>query len=446
MKSLSIEKALNPSGKNNLDWLFYYIPLILLALVNIYGLILLKIGMFNSNQFIILFIYTVIMNAFQFGRIIIVLFYKTSLNHTLNKKNPIFQNMIYQPSVSFVVPCMNEEKVIEETIARCFDVNYPKNLVEVLVIDDGSTDSTPKVLDTLNGKYGKRLNIIKFAKNRGKRFAMIEGFKKASGEIVIQLDSDSYIEATSFYNLIEPFKNPSIGAVCAHSDATNADKNLVTKMQAAYYYMSFRILKAVESTFNAVFCCSGCASAYRKCAVLPILDKWVNESFLGLPVMYGDDRSLTVQVIKEGFKTIYVWNAQAYTIVPETFRRLMIQQTRWKKSWIINAFKTGQFIFWKRPAVAILYFFPLMTLSFLNPFVALYALIYVPFVLGVIPYFYIFGILLMTSLIAIYYRIVAPQNPYWKYLFPWGVLSVFVLTYLLLYAAVTIQNRSWGTR
>ena len=202
----------------------------------------------------------------------------------------------------------------------------------------------------------------------------------------------------------------------------------------------------MESTFYTVFCCSGCASAYRQSAVLAVLDEWSRENFLGLPVMYGDDRSLTTRVIKEGYKTIYTAEAQAYTIVPETFRQLIIQQVRWKKSWIINAIKTGKFIITQKPFIAILYFYPLVILSLINPFVALYALVYVPIVYGIWPIFYLAGIFLITALIAVYYKVYGPQNRYWPYLFAWGAFSVTVLAPLLFYAAARIQNRSWGTR
>jgi hypothetical protein len=122
---------------------------------------------------------------------------------------------------------------------------------------------------------------------------MAEGFRRARGEIIIQLDSDSYIVPGTFRKIIEPFRNSRVGAVCAHADPANPDENTLTRMQAAYYFFSFRLLKAAESTFLRVFCCSGCSSAYRRDIVLPILDQWLGEKFLGLPTTWGDDRALT---------------------------------------------------------------------------------------------------------------------------------------------------------
>jgi len=438
--------AAGSSGKEGNLFSFYNISLTILALATIFGILIVKSRTsLGIEEYPLLFFYSVLITTFQFARMGTVLFYKSALKRTLNSNIPEeLRGKPYRPFVSFVIPCMNEEAVVEQTVLNCFKVEYPMDKLEVLIIDDGSTDRTPEILDTLNGRF-PNLTVIKFPKNRGKRHAMVEGFTRAKGEIIIQLDSDSRVDPVSFVKMVEPFRNPQVGAVCAHADPDN-NHNFVTRMQSAYYYMSFRILKAVESTFETVFCCSGCAASYRKSAVMPILDEWASESFLGLPVMYGDDRSLTTQVIKNGYKTIYVWDAQAYTIVPENFRRLMIQQVRWKKSWISNAFKTGRFIFTKRPLVALFYFYPLILISFLNPFIAIYAMIYTPIVHHTIPMFYIIGLALVNLLMLIYYRLVGPKNRDWPYLIAWGLLSVFVLTFLMIYAAIRIQNRTWGTR
>ena len=141
-------------------------------------------------------------------------------------------------------------------------------------------------------------------------------------------------------------------------------------MQAAYYFMSFRILKAAESTFDTVFCASGCCSAYRKSAVMPILYNWLSESFMGRPVTWGDDRALTSRVLKFGYSTIYSNRVKAETIVPENLRQLLKQQIRWKKSWFVNAIYNAKFIWKTQPFVAFSYFFPLVGVTFLSPIMA----------------------------------------------------------------------------
>jgi hyaluronan synthase len=217
-------------------------------------------------------------------------------------------------------------------------------------------------------------------------------------------------------------------------------------MQTAYYFMSFQVLKAAESTFDTVFCCSGCCSAYRKSAVMPVLYSWLKERFLGKPVTWGDDRALTSWLIKRGEKTVYNRQALAYTVVPSTWRQLFKQQLRWKKSWIINAFFTSRFIWKKKPFMAFFYYFPLILISLLAPIMTFRALIYTPISHGILPLYHIIGIILITALIVIYCRFVDPKNKFWPYLFLWSFLNLFILSFMLIWAVIRIQDRGWGTR
>jgi len=347
--------------------------------------------------------------------------------------------------VSFIVPCKNEEKVIANTISNCFQAEYPKEKIEVIAVNDGSTDRSGEIMKSMAQKH-KNLTVIDWENNRGKKHAMAEGFRRARGEIVVQLDSDSFIDPATFRKIVEPFQNPKIGAVSAHTDPKNADRNFLTKMQAAYYFMSFRVLKAAESTFLTVFCCSGCASAYRKSIVLPVLDEWLEESFLGHPVPWGDDRALTSRILKAGYRTIYSNKVKAETIVPENLRQLAKQQIRWKKSWLVNAVYNARFIWKSHPFVAFTYFFPLVGVTYLSPIMAGRALFYLPIVKGVFPYYHVIGILLLAALFIAYYRFVAPENKYWIYFFPWALFNLFILSFLTIYALMRINDRGWGTR
>ncbi len=229
--------------------------------------------------------YTLFVTAFQISRLLNAFLYRYSYRQALATADTR-RDSPFEPTISFVIPCKNEEGAIENTVRKCFNAEYPAHKLEVIVINDGSTDRTGEILDSIIGEF-PTLTVIHWNINRGKRHGMAEGFRRAKGEIVIQLDSDSFIEPSRVRDLILPFENSEIGAVCAHADPLNADYNWLTKMQAAYYFMSFRILKAAESAYGMVFCCSGCSSAYRRSIILPILDVWLKETFLGLPVTLG---------------------------------------------------------------------------------------------------------------------------------------------------------------
>ncbi len=390
----------------------------------------------------ILFSYAIFVTVFQLIRLTSALFFKRSLKRIISEYKHVDG---YFPSVTFVVPCKNEEGAIYNTLIKCFEADYPKDMIEVIAINDGSTDYTLEEMRRVQKKH-PNLVLIDWKINQGKREGMAAGFRLAKGDIIVQLDSDSYINPKTFYKIVEPFKNPTIGAVCAHAHAQNADRNVITRMQEAYYYTSFRIMKAAESTFSTVFCCSGCASAYRKDVALPLLNEWLTEKFLGNLVTYGDDRSLTGYILRGGFKTIYSDEVVAYTIVPETKKQFYKQQLRWKKSWIINGIFTFKYIFKRDPFIATFYFVPLMLISILAPIFAFWGLIALPIINNEFPWLYLLGIFLLTSLFLLYYRFTNPYDKYWKYFYLWQALNSIFLSYIIVIALFKINDRGWGTR
>ena len=118
---------------------------------------------------------------------------------------------------------------------------------------------------------------------------------------------------------MQPLADPRVGAVCGHADVLNVRDTWITRMQAVRYFVAFRVVKAAESVFGAVTCCSGCFSAYRREAILPRLEWWENQTFLGVESTFGDDRSLTNCVLRD-WRILYERRAVSHTIVPTTFR------------------------------------------------------------------------------------------------------------------------------
>jgi hyaluronan synthase len=408
-------------------------------LLTTFGCIILAILLIKyftlSNQNIWLLTYSVFVITFVMTRISTSFFYS-------NKKK--WQDKSYEPTVSFVIPVKNEEAVIASTISKCFAVNYPKEKIEVLVINDGSTDKTLLEMERMKKIY-PALTIIDFKVNHGKRHAMAEGFKIAKGEIIVQMDSDSCIEKNSLRILVAPFQDQNVGAACAHTDVQNANENFLTRMQQAYYFISFRAMKAYESMLDTVLCCSGCCSAYRKSIAVPLLQAWRDEKFLSKPVSFGDDRSLTILILKTGCKTVYISDAKAFTIAPNNLKQFTKQQVRWKKSWIINAIKMSGFIIKKDKFVAMTYFFPLIIISMLTPFIGLYVLFYTSIMYSTLPVFYVAGVFLISCLLAIYYKFYNSDEN-WKYIFVWVFMGMIYTTYLMFYAILDIRNMKWGTR
>jgi hyaluronan synthase len=184
-------------------------------------------------------IYSLLASTFVLSRVILCMFYRTpgDAKHT--------------PTVTVVVPYKNEGVHIADTIDHIYNSRYPTGLIEVIAVDDGSTDVSYSVVESCRARY-PTLKSYQFPQNRGKRDAMALGAQEASGEILVYIDSDSNVEPEGIYKLVQPFVDPGIGAVAGHITVIVEPGSLISKMESVRYYLAHRVVKAVESIFGAV--------------------------------------------------------------------------------------------------------------------------------------------------------------------------------------------------
>jgi hyaluronan synthase len=200
----------------------------------------------------------------------------------------------FRPTVSIIVPAFNEEEGIIGTIESCMAVDYPADLLEVIVVNDGSTDGTWAKMLEAKARW-PRLYAIDLGRNYGKRGAMAEGIRRSTGEVLCFVDSDSYLKRNAVIAIAQPFADGRVGAVVGHADVRNSTVNWMTKMQQVRYYSAFRVIKACESLLSgSVTCASGCCAAYRRSVVEPLLEAWEFQTFLGRPATFGDDHHRVV--------------------------------------------------------------------------------------------------------------------------------------------------------
>ena len=349
---------------------------------------------------------------------------------------------VFKP-VSMIIAVKNEEANIAETIGRCFDSHYPTHLLEVLVIDDGSTDDTLNVLTGLKASY-PQLIIFRFPENKGKRHAMALGAEKANGEILIYLDSDSFVDPEGVYRIVQPFAEDSIGAVAGHTLMIEESNNFISKMESVRYFVSQRVMKAAESIFGAVTCCPGPFSAYRREAVMEVLDPWLHQTFFGTPATFGDDRSLTNFILRR-YRIVYHAGARCRTYAPSTWRNFVKQQLRWKKSWVRETTIAARHMIREHPAAAIAYYFSVI-ITLVSPLIVLRAFVYSPIVLQTHAYLpYVAGVMLVFLFLGLvhYYH---TQSQYWYYGVAFAVLYVGFFCLQNYYAILTVRQNHWGTR
>ena len=376
--------------------------------------------------------YTLLITSYVFSRFLLAAIYSPPKDAGL------------EPTIAIVVPAYNESEAVARTIHSCLGLDYPTEKLEVVVINDGSDDDTWEHMLRAAGGYAPgRVRCVDLGSNQGKRAAMAEGIRQTDAEVLVFVDSDSMPAPWSVRKLIQGFADPKVGAISGLTYVRNADTNVLTRMQAARYYISFQLLKTAESVVGAVSCCSGCFAAYKRAAVIPLLEKWEHQKFLGAECTHGDDRALTNQVLKSGWKAIYDAEAEAWTDAPDRYKKFFKQQLRWKKSWSREGPILATHI-WRSHPIA----FPAVLIATLSglasPVVALMNILYLPLTKGIAPFFYALCLYLMSMTYALMYRSLRSDGN-WRYTI---VATFFYVSFSLqlIWAILRIRDGNWGTR
>ncbi|UNK18306.1 glycosyltransferase [Paenibacillus sp. N3/727] len=361
-------------------------------------------------------------------------------------------NPDYTPGVSIIIPCFNEEEWIHRTILSCVNQDYPIDKLEVIVVDDRSTDNSVeqinRVIELIHNEAERystqeRVKMYVLPENGGKRVALVKGVEMAKHDLVVFVDSDSFLEPTAIKQLVQPFQDPKMGGVAGRTDVENKYTNSITKLQTVRYYIAFRIIKAAESWFDSVTCLSGPLSCYRKELIIQHRDAWLNQKFLGQPATFGDDRSMTNFILKT-HRTGYQDKAICSTIVPSDMSVFLKQQMRWKRSWLRESLRAGGFIWRKEPFMALFFYIGLIV-PIAAPVVVLYNLVYVPIVHHIFPGTFLMGLLLMAMLMSLAHLLFR-KSKLWVFGFVFCIFYEFVLLWQMPVAWVTFWKSTWGTR
>jgi len=232
--------------------------------------------------------------------------------------------------VSVLIPAFNEARVIAGSVHRVLASSEVE--LEVIVIDDGSSDGTSDVVRNAFGD-DRRVRLLTLA-NGGKARALNRALTFARGEVVIALDADTQFETTTVARLARWFADPAIGAVAGNAKVGNR-VNLVTKWQATEYVTAQNLERRALTRFDAITVVPGAVGAWRRAAL---------DAVGGYPTdTLAEDQDLTIAVQRAGWRVGYDIDAVAWTEAPETLRALGKQRFRW-------AFGTLQCL-WKHRAI-----------------------------------------------------------------------------------------------
>ncbi|MDK1494675.1 chitooligosaccharide synthase NodC [Sinorhizobium sp. 7-81] len=236
------------------------------------------------------------------------------------------------PSVDVIVPSYNEDpRTLCACLASIGDQDYIGEL-RIYVVDDGSANRDAVLSVQSHYAHNPTFQFILLPKNVGKRKAQIAAIRRSSGDLVLNVDSDTTIAPDVVSKLVLKMKNPAIGAAMGQLAAGNRSDTWLTRLIDMEYWLACNEERAAQARFGAVMCCCGPCAMYRRSALLLLLDQYETQLFRGKPSDFGEDRHLTILMLKAGFQTEYVPDAIAATVVPNRLKPYLRQQLRWARS------------------------------------------------------------------------------------------------------------------
>jgi len=293
--------------------------------------------------------YFLIFTALFFGRYLLIMLF--AFLEAVKLRRQSAEPRTSWPLVSILVPAHNEADVIEATIRSLFEIDYP--LLEILVVDDGSTDDTFALATRFAGIRGtKTLTVIKKAQG-GKASALNVAFRHSRGEYVLSMDADSQLAPDSIKKLLVLLEGDDAG-LCAGQVTIANRVNLLTHLEALEYNLMNGTARMFQSYFQSVLIAPGPISMFKRKALegLQVRQQQTQLITPGSGIeregpwetdTFAEDAKLSLSLLATGRGAVYEPLALCYTKAPTTIDRLLNQRYRWirgnlqaiKRSWTL---------------------------------------------------------------------------------------------------------------
>jgi len=226
------------------------------------------------------------------------------------------------PKVSIIIPAYNESKYISKCLESVLSIDYPSDLLQILVIDDGSTDDTYKVAK----KFESKTLLVMRKENGGKGAALNFGIKKASGELIATMDADSYPSKNVLWELIPHFTDPEVMAVTPAVKIRESNSWLKEFQRVEYLMILFS--RKLLSFIDSVPVTPGPFSIFRS-TVFEKVGGFAEDNLV-------EDQEIALRIQSHHFKIRSSLTADVYTEPPETIGDLLRQRVRWQRGGIRN--------------------------------------------------------------------------------------------------------------
>lgn len=241
------------------------------------------------------------------------------------------------PGVSYLVPCRNEAAHVRETIAWLLAQDYPE--IEVVVVDDASTDDTGAVLNQL-ARSDARIRVVHLPHNRGKAAGLRTAALVAKHEFLVCVDGDALLDPKATRWMMHHMTTgPRVGAVTGNPRIRNRS-TLLGKVQVGEFSAIIGMLKRAQRVYGRVFTATGAVSAYRK-AALHRAGYWSSSTVT-------EDLDISWNLQTDGWDIRYEPNALCWILMPETLGGLWRQRLRWAQGGVeALVHYSGRVLRWK---------------------------------------------------------------------------------------------------
>lgn len=252
------------------------------------------------------------------------------------KEKPDLPNHLL-PIVTVAIPAYNEEDSIVETVDSVINLDYPRDKLKIIVINDGSTDNTRQKVEKLLGNH-PHIRLIN-QKNSGKARSLNNALKSSKSEFFTCLDADSTVTPITLKKMIKYFDNKNVAAVTPLMKVRNP-KNLLQKLQKYEYLVSI-FIKRLMAHIDCIYVTPGPFSIYRTSVLKKV--GGFNEHTL------TEDMEIAYRLQKNQYQIKQcLKDGVSYTIAPKNIKELYKQRNRWFKGSISNVFNYRNLVFNKK--------------------------------------------------------------------------------------------------
>lgn len=293
----------------------------------------------------------------------------------------------YQPKVSVIISVHNAtQNFITNLQAIKTQTLKP---FEIIVVNDGSTNETAEILQR-GYKAGLIDSIITHSMRCGKSASINHAVRFARGELILNLDDDTLLKSTTLHRLSLAFRDPKVAIASGSLFVRNKDESLVTSLQAIEYMTSMAEGRFMLNLFDAVSCCSGALSMFRRSIYMAIG---------GNNVGPGEDLELTMRLRKLKFKIAFIHDAQASILGPSTFLGLIKQRLRWDRDSLcirVNMYKELSLHQFYEANTDVLARMDFIIFEFIPTLIFPFYLIYIFMIFGNLFFIYLFSIYILV--------------------------------------------------